>query len=358
MRARAGIVKAGTYVTDCAYHRAVRKPPTIADVAQLAGVHKATASRALNPRTADLVNTKTARRVVSAAKKLGYQPNSLARSLRTSQSSTVGVLIPDLTNPLFPLVVRGIEDALGAHEYTALLANTDNDPERTRAQFDALRSRKVDGFLIATAWRDDPLLAQAAEQGVTAVLINRTTDAPLFPAVTGDDSAGVGKAVEHLAGIGHRRIAHLAGPTAVSTGFLRAQAFRHAIAAHALPEVVVPCASYTEDAGAAAARSLLDEHPDTTAILAGNDMIALGVLAVLAERGLSCPGDVSLIGFNDMRFVDKLTPPLTTVHVPHHRLGTEAAQLLLDQLANPDRAPKTVSLPLELIVRGSTAPAR
>ncbi len=334
------------------------KPPTIADVAKLAGVHKATASRALNPRTADLVNTKTARRVVLAAKRLRYQPNSLARSLRTSQSSTVGVLIPDLTNPLFPLVVRGIEDTLGAHEYTALLANTDDDPERTQAQFDALLSRKVDGFLIATAWRDDPLLARAAEQGITAVLINRTTDVPLFAAVTGDDRTGVATAVEHLVHLGHRRIAHLAGPTAMSTGFVRAQAFRHAMAAHALPDLVVECAAYTEDAGALAARSLVDDHPDVTAMLAGNDMIALGVLAVLAERGLTCPGDVSLIGFNDMRFVDKLTPPLTSVHVPHHRLGTEAAQLLLDQLANPDRAPKTVSLPLELVVRGSTGRPR
>ena len=334
------------------------KPPTIADVAKLAGVHKATASRALNPRTADLVNAKTARRVVLAAKRLRYQPNSLARSLRTSQSATVGVLIPDLTNPLFPLVVRGIEDTLGAHEYTALLANTDDDPERTQAQFDALLSRKVDGFLIATAWRDDPLLARAAEQGITAVLINRTTDVPRYPAVTGDDRSGVAAAVEHLVQLGHRRIAHLAGPMAVSTGFVRAQAFRHAMAAHTLSDLVVECAAYTEDAGAGAARSLLDGHPDTTAILAGNDMIALGVLAVLSERGLSCPADVSLVGFNDMRFVDKLTPPLTTVHVPHHRLGTEAARLLLDQLANPDRAPKTVSLPLELVVRGSTGPAR
>jgi LacI family transcriptional regulator len=336
----------------------VGKPPTIADVAKLAGVHKATASRALNPRTADLVNTKTARRVVMAAKRLRYQPNSLARSLRTSQTSTVGVLIPDLTNPLFPLVVRGIEDTLGAHEYTALLANTDDDPERTQAQFDALLSRKVDGFLIATAWRDDPLLTGAAEQGITAVLINRTTDVPLYPAVTGDDRTGVARAVEHLVQLGHRRIAHLAGPTAMSTGFVRAQAFRHAMAAHALPDLVLECAAYTEDAGAATARSLVDDHPDVTAILAGNDMIALGVLAVLTERGLTCPGDVSLVGFNDMRFVDKLTPPLTTVHVPHHRLGTEAARLLLDQLANPDRAPKTVSLPLELVVRGSTGPAR
>jgi LacI family transcriptional regulator len=333
------------------------KPPTIADVASLAGVHKATASRALNPRTSDQVNAKTARRVLMAAKRLGYQPNALARSLRTNRSATLGVLIPDLTNPLFPLVVRGVEDTIGAHGYTALLANTDNDPLRTQTQFDALLSRKVDGFLIASAMRDDPLLTRVAEQGIPVVLINRTTDAPLFPAVTGDDEAGVAAAVEHLVGLGHRHIAHLSGPATVSTGLVRAQAFHHAIAAHSLPEVVVECASYSESAGAAAASCLLEEHPETTAILAGNDMIALGVLQALSERGLDCPREISLIGFNDMLFVDKLTPPLTTVHVPHHRLGAEAAQLLLDQLAGADSTPKRVSLPLRLVVRGSTGSA-
>ncbi|GAA4661262.1 LacI family DNA-binding transcriptional regulator [Amycolatopsis dongchuanensis] len=331
------------------------KPPTIADVAKLAGVHKATASRALNPRTSGQVNAATARRVLTAAKRLRYQPNTVARSLSTNRSATVGVLVPDLTNPLFPLVVRGIEDALDNQGYTALLANTDNDPERAGAQFDALLSRRVDGFLIATARREDPLLTRAHDQGIAVVLVNRSTDVPLFPAVTGDDAAGIAAAVEHLRDLGHRRLAHLAGPAGMSTGSVRARAFRQH-AGECAP--VVECASYTEEAGAEAARRLLDEHPGSTGIVAGNDMIALGALQVLRERGLDCPQDVSVIGFNDMRFVDKLVPPLTTVHVPHHRLGAEAAQLLLEQLDRPDRAPKTVTLPLHLVVRGSTAPPR
>jgi LacI family transcriptional regulator len=337
---------------------AMEKPPTIADVAKLAGVHKATASRALNPRTSGQVNAATARRVLLAAKRLRYQPNTVARSLSTSRSATIGVLIPDLTNPLFPLVVRGVEDALGADGYTALLANTDNDPERAQAQFDSLLSRRVDGFLIATARRDDPLLVRAHEQGIAVVLINRSTDAPLFPLVTGDDAAGVAAAVEHLADLGHRRIAHLSGPVTMSTGYVRARAFRDAMAARSLPVTVLECAAYTEDAGAEAARRLLTEHPDVTAVLAGNDMIALGALQELRERGLDCPRDISLIGFNDMRLVDKLVPPLTTVHVPHHRLGAEAARLLLSELDQQDRTAKTVTLPLRLVVRGSTAPPR
>ncbi|HWD03435.1 MAG TPA: LacI family DNA-binding transcriptional regulator [Amycolatopsis sp.] len=331
------------------------KPPTIADVAKLAGVHKATASRALNPRTSGQVNAATARRVLQAAKRLNYQPNTVARSLSTNRSATIGVLIPDLTNPLFPLIVRGIEDALGPSGYTALLANTDNDPERAEARFDALLSRRVDGFLIATARREDRLVVRAHEQGLPVVLLNRSTDDPLFPVVTGDDAAGVTAAVGHLTGLGHERIAHLSGPPAMSTGAVRARAFRQFAPAGS---PVVECAAYSEDAGAAAARRLLDERPDVTAILAGNDMIALGALQVLRERGLRCPDDVSLVGFNDMRFVDQLVPPLTTVHVPHHRLGAEAARLLLDQLDRPGEPAKTVSLPLHLVVRGSTAAPR
>jgi LacI family transcriptional regulator len=337
----------------------VDKPPTIADVARLAGVHKATASRALNPRTSGQVNAATARRVVAAAKRLRYQPNTLARSLSTSRSATVGVLVPDLTNPLFPLVVRGIEDVLSAGGYTALLANTDNDPERERAQFEALLSRQVDGFIIATARREHPLLERAHEQRTPIVLVNRSTDRPLFPAVTGDDAAGMAAAVTHLVELGHRRIAHLSGPQEMSTGLVRARAFRQAAGLHSLRVAdtpVVEAQSYTEDGGLTAARRLLDRKPRPTAIVAGNDMIALGILQVLRERGLTCPGELSLIGFNDMRFVDKLTPPLTTVHVPHHRLGSEAAQLLLDQLESPDRPAKVVSLPLHLVVRESTGP--
>src|SRR2546426_1544172 len=135
--------------------------PTLADVAQRAGVHKATASRALNERTRGEVNSDTVRRVLAAARSLGYTPNALARGLRTARTSTVGVLLPDLTNPLFPPIVRGIEDVLSAHGYTALLANTDNDAAKERTAFTTLRSRQVDGFIVATARRDDPSLVEA-----------------------------------------------------------------------------------------------------------------------------------------------------------------------------------------------------
>ncbi|MFE2044919.1 LacI family DNA-binding transcriptional regulator [Streptomyces sp. NPDC059477] len=345
----------------------MNKRPTIADVAALAGVHKATASRALGPSTSALVNAATARRVRQAAEQLGFTPNSAARSLRTNRSFTVGVLLPDLTNPLFPPIVRGIEEALGPRGYTALLANTDNDEAKERAGFDALRGRQVDGFIVATARREHALLDRARAAGVPIVLVNRRTDDRLLPWVAGDDATGMTLAVEHLAGLGHRAIGHVAGPSSMSTGVIRAQAFRAAAEAAGIgpgAAPVVESEAYTVAAGERATRDLLDRYPATTAICAGNDLIALGALRAARARGLRCPADLSLVGFNDMQFADEFQPPLTTVHVPHLDLGAEAARLLLEQLdsneeqGTPTPLAKTVLLPVRLVVRASTAAPR
>lgn len=333
--------------------------PTLRDVAEAAGVHTATASRALNPKTRQQISAETARRVMRAAQALGYQPNSVARSLKTSRSGTVGLVIPDLTNPLFPPIVRGVESVLESDGYNVWIVNTDNDAERERAKIESLRSRQVEGLIIATARVEHPLLRQLHEQGVTMVLINRQVEHLSLPAVTGDDATGVALAVRHLADLGHTRIAHLSGPLGTSTGRLRWQAFRHAVRDHGLADdLMVECARWSEQDGAMAMRELLARAGDVTAVVAGNDLIALGCYDVFAERGLSCPGDVSVIGFNDMPFLDKLRPPLTTIAVPHHELGAEAARMLLDCIDRPDRLARSLLLPASLVVRGSTAPPR
>ncbi|GAA2205471.1 substrate-binding domain-containing protein [Nonomuraea monospora] len=331
--------------------------PTLRDVAEAAGVHTATASRALNPKTRQQISAETARRVMRAAQALGYQPNSVARSLKTSRTATVGLVIPDLTNPLFPPIVRGVESVLESGGYNVWIVNTDNDAERERAKIESLRARQVEGLIVATARLEHPLLEQLHEQGVRMVLINRQVEHLSLPAVTGDDATGVTAAVRHLAALGHTRIAHLSGPLSTSTGRVRAQAFRHAVRDLGLPgDLVAECARWSESDGAAALRALLSRGAAFTAVVAGNDLIALGCYDVFAERGLSCPGDVSVIGFNDMPFLDKLRPPLTTVAVPHHELGAEAARMLLDCIDDPGRPARTLLLPVSLVVRGSTAP--
>jgi LacI family transcriptional regulator len=335
-------------------------PVTLRDVAVRAGVHPATASRALNPETRILVSEDTARRVLDAAAELGYHPNPVARSLRTRRSHTVGVLIPDLNNPLFPPIVRGLEDRLAAAGYVALIGNTDSDDERERMVFEQMRARHVDGLVLATARLHHPLLAEAARAEMPVVLINRLAQDYSFPSVSVDNERGVRMAVDHLAALGHRRIAHIAGPQEMSTGLSRYRGFVTAMESARLAiddDLIVFAKAFTVEEGLRCGRLLLERGTGCTAIAAGNDMLAVGCYAALDDAGLTCPDDISVVGFNDMPFIDRLRPPLTTIRFPHYQVGTEAAQLLLERIAEHAGPVKILYLAPELVVRGSTARA-
>jgi LacI family transcriptional regulator len=331
--------------------------PTLRDVAALAGVHPATASRALNPATKGMTSADTAQRVLQAAEQLGYRPNAVARSLRTARSSSIGVVVPDLTNPLFPPIVRGIEAAFAPHGYVLLIVNTDNNPAQESQLVASLQARSIDGLILATARLDHPLIEALAAGDLPVVLVNRRREGLTLPSVIPDDAAGIRLAVAHLAQLGHRRIAHIAGPQDTSTGTVRLRAFRAAVREQGLTydeALVAACGSWSEAEGARALRGLLTGGAHFTAVVAGNDMLALGCYDVLAERGIACPGDLSVVGFNDMPFVDKLRPALTTVHIPQYDLGAEAARLLLDQMSDLRREERAVLMPVQLTVREST----
>jgi LacI family transcriptional regulator len=332
------------------------RPATLRDVAAAARVHPATASRALNPETRLLVSEDTARRVTAAAVKLGYRPNPVARSLRTRRSNTVGVLIPDLNNPLFPPIVRGLEDKLAAAGYVALIGNTDADAGRERVIFEQMRARHVDGFVLATARLHDRLLAEAAAAELPVVLMNRLSQDYSFPSVSVDNEQGARMAVTHLAKLGHTRIAHIAGPQEASTGMARLRGFRDGMASNRLEVdegLIAYAGKYTVEEGARCCRDLL-ARGGFTALAAANDMLAVGCYAALDEKELLCPDDISIVGFNDMPFIDRLRPPLTTVRFPHYQLGTEAAQLLLERISGGEGPVKILYLAPELVVRGST----
>jgi LacI family transcriptional regulator len=340
-------------------------PVTLRDVALRAGVHPATASRALNPETRILVSEDTAQRVLDAAATLGYRPNPVARSLRTRRSHTVGVLIPDLNNPLFPPIVRGLEDRLAAAGYVALIGNTDSDDERERMVFEQMRARHVDGLVLATARLRHPLLAEAARSEMPVVLINRLAQDYSFPSVTVDNERGVRMAVAHLSALGHRRIAHIAGPQEMSTGLSRYRGFVTAMEAGGLQvdgDLIVFAKAFTVEEGVRCSQLLFERGAGAgtgcTAIAAGNDMLAVGCYAALDDAGLSCPDDISVVGFNDMPFIDRLRPPLTTIRFPHYQVGTEAAQLLLERIAEHAGPVKILYLAPELVIRGSTARVR
>lgn len=338
----------------------VRQLVTIRDVARLAKVHPGTVSRALNPDTRTLVNAATAQRVVAAAEQLGYRPNPIARGLKTNRSFTVGVLIPDITNPLFPPILRGIEDRLSQSGYTTLIVNTDNDAERERAALETMRARHVDGFIAATARLEERSLAGFALAGSPIVLVNRGLEDGSLPMVGVDDRAGTRLAVEHVFSLGHRWIAHIAGPQSTSTGHQRYLGFLDAIASLGLDQEAAPVRfanAFTEAEGGRVCTELIDAITNFTALVAANDLLALGCYDVLATRGLRCPEDVSVVGFNDIPFIDRLHPPLTSVRVPQRDIGVAAADLLLECLADP-AARRQVWLDPTLVIRGSTAAPR
>jgi LacI family transcriptional regulator len=336
----------------------MRAPVTIRDVARVAKVHPGTVSRALNAETRGLVNQETAQRVLRAAEELGYRPNPIARGLKTNRSYTIGVLIPDITNPLFPPILRGIEDRLDEAGYTPLIVNTDNDTSRERSHFEAMRARQVDGFISATARLDRELLADVAAAGTPLVLVNRSLEDGSVPAVTVNDREGVRLAVEHVAGLGHRRIAHVSGPQNTSTGHRRYLGFLEAMAGAGLEvsdDHVRVSNWFTEAEGARLCGELLDAANDITAIVAANDLLAIGCYDTLEERGLRCPDDISIVGFNDMPFVDRLRPALSTVRVPQREIGTVAADLMLERLADDSGAAREILLEPTLVVRASTS---
>lgn len=332
---------------------------TLKAVARRAGVHPGTASRALNSSTRDLVSPATAERVLAAARELGYRPDAIARSLKTRLSNTVGVLIPDLANPFFPPMVRGMQDRLEQAGYTALVVNTENDPAREKADVEALRARQVDGYISATARLEDDAVDLILSEERPLVLINREMPGRGVSSVVSDDRLGMLLAVRHLAELGHRRIAFLGGPMAAATGQLRFDGFHQAAVEFGLeePERLTRLGSgFLLSEGGRMTAELIRSGHRFSAVVAANDLLALGCLDALVEHGLSCPNQVSVIGFNDMPFAERFAQPLTTIRVPQYEIGARAGALLVRRLRRPLAAAEQVRLEPVLVVRGSTAP--
>lgn len=337
-------------------------PVTIEQLAAHLGVHKSTVSRAMDPARRHMISAELLQRVETAARELGWQPNRAAAALSTGKSRTVGVLLPDITNPVFPPILRGIEDALESEGYFALLANTARREDAVHQAVAQMRQQRVDGFLIASATRDDDWLRGLHKTGSAIVLVNRTDGRGELPAVLSDDLLAMRLAVEHLAGLGHRHIAHLAGPSVLSTGMTRRLGFEQALREQGLePAGIAECEAYSIDAGVAAMSALLDAggrrktRPPFTAVVAANDLIALGALQVLKGRGIAVPEQLSLIGHNDMPLLDQISPPLSSIRIQHYEMGFRAARLLLEALQQtPGSSAATVLLRPTLIVRAST----
>lgn len=332
---------------------------TLSDVAREAGVHPSTASRALNDSTRSVVNPQTVDRVLDVARRLGYTPHPLARGLRTNRTMTVGFIIPDVQNPLFGPIISGAEGALAAEDYSLLIADDRGDPGRA---IEILLERRVDGLILASAARADNMTMSLVDRNFPVVFVNRLIEGAPFPAIVGDDEAGIGLVVEHLAELGHRRIGHVAGPKELSTGLGRYQAFlswTQGLGIDSGEDDVEEASWFQVDPGYEAAMILLDRRPDLSAIVAANDLIALGCYRAIRERDLEVGVDVSVTGYNDIALLDLMQPSMTSVRVPYRVMGREAASMILSMIGDGgDRSDRQMSLSLvpSLVVRESTNP--
>lgn len=299
----------------------------------------------------------TRRRIARAARDLDYRPSVLARSLRLQKTQTLGLLVPDITNPFFAPIMRGAEDVALARGYSLILCNTEDVPAREAAYLRVLRERQVDGLLIASSRMSDATITGLRREGFPFVLVNRSARGAELT-VTVDNRAAAAEAVTHLVRLGHRRIGHIAGPRTTTTGLERAEGVRGALSELGLVadgELTVEAKAFSEEEGYRCAAELLRLPVPPTALFGANDLIAIGALRAARDRGLAIPRDVSVVGFNDIRQAELLEPPLTTVHVPQYDMGAAGARLLIARLEREPIAEPHVVLPATLTIRASSA---
>jgi LacI family transcriptional regulator len=328
---------------------------TLKELAMRANVHPSTISRVANNDPSLRIAAPTRLRIEGLLRETGYQPNGIARGLKMRQTKVLAVVIPDITNPFFAALFRGVEDAAAPRGFNVLLCNTDGLPERQRSHLQSLQARRVDGVILASSFLKDPSVRELRRQKGPYVLVNRFSDEGEDPFVGSDDLLGGQLATTHLIELGHTRIGHLAGKPTVSTGVLRRRGF---LAAHTLagmtpdPHLMIE-AGYTEESGALAARRLLSLPDPPTAVFAVTDMVALGLAAVARQLGFRIPEDLAIVGYNDIPLAGRVSPGLTTMHVPIHEFGSVAVRLLLEQLES-ETVGRRVRFTPDLIVREST----
>jgi LacI family transcriptional regulator len=332
--------------------------PTLRDVAALAQVHAGTASRALDPERSSLVTAATRDRVLAAAKELGYRGNALARGLRTGRSGVIAVVAADIGNPFVPPVLRGVEQEVVPAGFTVLVSETLDQPGALERITDYLVTSRVDAIVLLAARLEDEAHIRSLEQVIPVVLAVRSVSGSGHQAVVHDDVLGGRTAAQHLVDLGHAKLAQLRGPAGVSSFVGRTRGFDEVVA-ESLAVDRSPAGSATEPTVAEGHRlmDLVLDGPRSkwpTAVFAQNDMLAVGALESVAAHGLTCPGDISVVGYNDSPLTDHVSPPLTTVRLPSPELGRTAARMALAKIRGTAGRPGTVKLAPELVLREST----
>ncbi|MDR7434139.1 MAG: LacI family DNA-binding transcriptional regulator [Armatimonadota bacterium] len=328
-------------------------PVTIRDVARQAGVSVKTVSRVINGDGP--VREATRQRVQAVIEALHYRPNAVARSLVTRRTMALGLLIADVINPFFPEVVRGVEDAAKVAGYTVLLGNTDEDPVQEERYLALMQERQVDGLVLSGSRAEEEVLRQAADSGFWMALINRAVHHPRILSILVDNADATAQATSYLIQKGHRRIAYLLGPSRAEAARLRFEGYRRALREHGIP--FRPAYVVQEipriEGGRKAMRTLLALPSPPTAVVAYNDLMAIGAIEAVQEAGGRVPDDVAVIGFDDILLAAYTIPPLTTVRVPKYEMGYKAAAALIDTIKIGRTSPRVVRFKGKIVVRGS-----
>ncbi len=339
--------------------------PTIANVAETAGVSKATVSRVLSGN-AEYMRPETRSRVLEAIDKLDYRPSSIARSLTSKRTFTAGLLVSDIGNPFYPEVINGVEETALEQGYNIFLCNTSYDLERGMTYVRSLIDKQVDGVLIMSSTMSDEWVRELAKHNIPTIIL----DWEINDDVTGslgvidvNFEAGIQAAVEHLDALGHTRLAHVGGPMDLRTSRMRLDAFGKATAALAIPpeQVTIIPGNLRIDGGRAALEQIMAMPERPTAVFAANDLMAMGLIRAARANGLQVPADLSVIGLDDIWLIADMEPPLTTVALPRFEIGRLAMGMLFELLA-ADEAEKSTTPTLlrrqvetHLVIRQSTA---
>ncbi|CAN5738760.1 LacI family DNA-binding transcriptional regulator [soil metagenome] len=327
------------------------KRVTITDVARAAGVSIMTVSRVVND--SGRVGATTRGAVQRAIRELGYSPSQVARGLTTRKSMTIGLIVPDITNPFFPEIVRGAEDAAWNAGFVVSLANTVEDPGRERAALRNMEGHRVDGVIVCSARLPTAELDELLRRHPATVLVNRRSGDAQATSLVVDDALGTRLAVEHLLSRGRRRIALVTGPDRSASAIARREGYVAALTNDRLavdPDLVERGGPNEED-GYRAMHALSARRAHVDAVVAYNDLVALGVLRAARELGLEVPRDVAVVGCDDVRLASLVTPALTTLRVDKYDLGRRAAALLFERLHG--RVPADVTVDPELVTRAS-----
>lgn len=325
------------------------------DVAEQAGVSVTTVSHVIN--NSRPVNPETRTRVEQAMQVLGYHPNVLARSLRRGKTQTIGVILPDNANPYFAEVARGIEDTSFSQGYSVVLCNSDNNLEKEHLYTNVLIEKQVDGIIFVAAGLSEENINNLQKRGVPSVLVDRQVSGVQLDSVFADNRVGGYLATNHLINLEHRSIACITGPKGVRSSSERIAGYQQALDAADIPTNPgwVVEGDFQYQSGYSAAQQLIKAGATPSAIFACNDLMAIGAYRYAHENQLNIPGDISIIGFDDIRLAEYTNPPLTTIHQSKDRMGALAAEMLLERIANGNLAFRHEIVAVQLVVRSSTA---